>query len=144
LEPVFAQSNAIIQQPHHPDHTQELLMMGGLSVAVIVMIIWAWSKYSKYQKTEAAPTGIAKLLANKWYVDEIYDSIIVKPLHRFGGFLNNSLEKSGIDALVNGIGKAVQYSSRQLRWLQSGQTGAYVLLMVISMVFFFVLQFFLK
>jgi NADH-quinone oxidoreductase subunit L len=38
----------------------------------------------------------------------------------------------------------VNYSGRQLRWLQSGQVGSYVLLMVISMVIFFVLEFFLR
>ena len=38
----------------------------------------------------------------------------------------------------------MNYSSRQLRLLQSGQVGSYVLLMVISMLVFFVLQFFIK
>jgi len=83
-------------------------------------------------------------LQNKWYVDELYDSIIVKPLNALGSFANTVLEKSGIDALVNGVGRAVNYSGRQLRWLQSGQVGSYILLMVLSMVIFFVLEFFLK
>jgi NADH-quinone oxidoreductase subunit L len=38
----------------------------------------------------------------------------------------------------------VNYGSRQMRWLQSGQVGSYVLLMVISMLLFFVLQFFIR
>lgn len=143
LAPVFAQSTAI-QTPHQVDHTQELLLMGGLSVLVIAVIVWAWSRYSKYKPTTEPSTGLTKVLENKWYVDELYDSIIVNPLHRFGAFLNNSLERSGIDALVNGVGKAVQYSSRQVRWLQSGQIANYILLMVVSMVLIFVLQFFLK
>jgi len=46
--------------------------------------------------------------------------------------------------LVNGVGKLVNYGSRQLRLLQSGQVGSYVLLMVISMVLIFLLQFFLR
>jgi NADH-quinone oxidoreductase subunit L len=45
---------------------------------------------------------------------------------------------------VNGVGRLVNYGGRQLRWIQSGHVGAYVLLMVVSMVLFFVLQFFLK
>jgi len=49
-----------------------------------------------------------------------------------------------IDGLVNGVGKAVNYSSRQLRLLQSGQVGNYVLLMVVSMVIIFAIQFFLR
>jgi NADH-quinone oxidoreductase subunit L len=77
-------------------------------------------------------------------VDEFYDAIIVRPLSKLSEILDEALEKSGIDALVNGVGKAVQYGGRQLRWLQSGQVGSYILLMVVSMVLFFVLQFFLR
>jgi NADH-quinone oxidoreductase subunit L len=112
------------------------------TVLVLIAIMVAWSRFRRPGFPE--PKGIGKLFANKWYVDEIYDAIIVKPLYKLGETLNEALEKSGIDALVNGIGKAVQYGGRQLRWLQSGQVGSYVLLMVVSMVLFFVLQFFLR
>ena len=46
--------------------------------------------------------------------------------------------------MVNGVGRLVNYSSRQMRLLQSGQVGSYVLLMVLSMLVFFVFQFFLR
>ena len=77
-------------------------------------------------------------------MDELYDAIIVKPINKLGVIANNYFERSGIDALVNGVGRMVNYGSRQMRWLQSGQVGSYVLLMVISMLLFFVLQFFLR
>ena len=77
-------------------------------------------------------------------MDELYDAVIVKPLNRLGAFSNSFIEKGTIDALVNGVGRAVNYGGRQLRWLQSGQVGNYVLLMVISMVILFVLQLFLR
>ena len=85
-----------------------------------------------------------KVLENKWYVDELYEKVIVRPLHQFGNFLKNIIERSVVDGLVNGVGKLVNYSSRQLRLLQSGQVGSYVLLMVLSMVIIFLLQFFLR
>ena len=59
-------------------------------------------------------------------------------------FFNRVVEKSVIDGLVNGIGRLVQYGSRQLRYLQSGQVGGYVLLMVIGIVILFVVQLFLR
>jgi NADH-quinone oxidoreductase subunit L len=70
--------------------------------------------------------------------------MVVKPVNKLGIFANKYIERSGIDALVNGVGRLVNYGGRQLRWLQSGQVGSYVLLMVISMVLFFVLQFFFR
>ena len=120
----------------------ELSLMALSSGLVVVAIIAAWFRFRKYEFKPSK--GLGKVLENKWYVDEFYDAIIVRPLNKLGEILNEGLEKSGIDALVNGIGKAVQYGGRQLRWLQSGQVGSYVLLMVVSIVLFFVLQFFLR
>jgi len=77
-------------------------------------------------------------------VDEIYDAIINRPLRSFSLFLNNVVEKSAIDGIVNGVGRVVNYGSRQLRLLQSGQVGSYILLMVIATVVFFIIQLFMK
>jgi len=120
----------------------EFSLMALSTGLVVVAIIGAWFRFRKYEFKPSK--GLGKILENKWYVDEFYDAIIVRPLNKLGEILNEGLEKSGIDALVNGIGKAVQYGGRQLRWLQSGQVGSYVLLMVVSIVLFFVLQFFLR
>ena len=77
-------------------------------------------------------------------MDEFYDKIIVNPLDRLASFFKNIFEKSVVDGIVNGAGRLVNYSSRQLRLLQSGQVGSYVLLMVIGMLLFFVFQFFVR
>jgi NADH-quinone oxidoreductase subunit L len=79
------------------------------------------------------------VLENKWYVDEIYNGIIIKPVNTLGSFLKNVVEKSGIDGIVNGTGRFVQYSARQLRLLQSGQVGNYILFMVLSIVVLFLI-----
>lgn len=126
----------------HVEHSTEYLLMGLTTAVAIVAIVIAWLRYKEYKEEQPGPVG--KFLANKWYVDELYDSIIVQPVHKLGVFANRYLERSGIDAMVNGVGRMVNYGGRQLRWLQSGQVGNYVLLMVISMILFFVLEFFLK
>ncbi len=127
---------------HTVSHSTEYMLMGLSTGLVLVMIIAAWYKFRNYQRSEA--TGLGKVLENKWYVDELYDKVIVTPLHKFGGFLKSVIEKSVVDGLVNGVGRIVRYGSRQMRLLQSGQVGNYVLLMVVSMVLIFVLQFFLR
>ena len=126
---------------HHLDHNTEYILMGLSTVLVLISIFFAWSKYKNY-KAEGEATGFGKVLQNKWYVDELYQSVIVNPLKSLSAFFNNIIEKKGIDGLVNGVGKAVQYSSRQLRLLQSGQVGLYVLLMVIGMLALFIIQLF--
>lgn len=127
---------------HAVTHKEEYALMGGTTLLVAIVIAFAWSKYKTYKEETNGTFG--NLLENKWYVDELYNTIIVKPINWLAGFIDSVLERSGIDAIVNGVGKAVQYSSRQLRLLQSGQVGSYVLLMIAGMVLLFVLQFFLK
>ena len=127
---------------HHIEHSTELMLMGLTTVIAIVAILIAWARYRTYREEETGSFG--RVLQNRWYVDELYNSIIVRPINKLGNIANVYFEKSGIDALVNGVGRLVHYGGRQLRWLQSGQVGNYVLLMVVSMLLFFVLQFFIR
>ncbi len=144
LKPVFAQSNAISVK-HEMSHSTEFLIMGVSVVLALASLLFGMKKFSQYKKEdEVAANGLSKLFENKWYVDKIYSRIITQPLKSLSLFFNNAIEKKGIDGLVNGTGKFVNYGSRQLRWLQSGQVGAYVLLMVIGMLLLFIIQLFIK
>jgi NADH-quinone oxidoreductase subunit L len=138
LSPVIAAHGA-----HAVSHSTEYMLMGLSTVLVLIMIVFAWFRFRNYQQT-GEERGLGKVLENKWYVDELYDKVFVKPLHRFGGFLKSVIENKVVDGLVNGVGRAVNYGSRQLRLIQSGQVGSYVLLMVLSMVLIFAVQFFLR
>ncbi len=143
LEPIFAGSKAIAVQ-HEMLHTTEYALMAVSVGGSLIALLYAWNKFSKYEKTTTQETGIGKILANKWYVDELYETIITKPMQAFAGFLNNTVERKGIDGFVNGIGKAVNYGGRQIRFLQSGQVGTYILLMVVGILVMFIIQFLSK
>jgi NADH-quinone oxidoreductase subunit L len=121
----------------------EWILMGVSTILALSMVLFALSRFSKKPEL-GEPVGFAKWMADKFYVDELYNKVIVEPLDELGEFFNQIIEKKLIDGLVNGTGRLVQYSSRQLRYLQSGQVGAYVLLMVIGTVLLFVVQLFLR
>lgn len=134
LAPVLKTENP--EKIHELGNSKELMLMG-ISVAVSVLaIIIALTKYIKKPELNE-PAGLGKVLANKWYVDEIYNALIVKPLNYLGIFFKNVVEKSGIDGFVNGVGTFIQYSSRRLRLVQNGKVGTYILLMVFSIVVLF-------
>jgi len=137
LSPVIAK-----HEGHEVSHSTEYMLMGLSTGLVILTIVFAWSRFKNYQPKEEK--GFGKVLENKWYVDELYDKVIVNPLNRLAGFLNNFFERFIIDGIVNGVGRAVNYGSRQLRLMQSGQVGSYVLLMVLSILLLLVYQFFIK
>ena len=121
-------------------HAMEWILMAvSVSIAVIALLI-AVIIYKK--KTDEAPTSfIGKFFYNKWHIDELYNTAIVNPLNRFAGFLKNIIEKQVIDGAVNGTGKLVHYSARQLRLIQNGQVGYYILFMVLGIVLLFLLWF---
>jgi NADH-quinone oxidoreductase subunit L len=146
LKPIFNASNAYkaLSQKHTSiSHATEYILMAVSVIGALIALVFAWNKFSKYQKTDVAETGLGKVLQNKWYVDELYNAVIVKPLQSLAAFFNNIVEKKGIDGFVNGVGKAVNYGSRQVRLLQSGHVGTYVLLMVIGILILFIVQLFL-
>jgi len=142
LEPIFANSNQIAVK-HELSHATEYTLMGASVGIALIALLFAWKKFSHYEKVETNETGIGKLIANKWYVDELYDKIIVQPLQSLATFFNQVVEKNIVDGLVNGVGKAVNYGSRQIRLLQNGLVGTYILLMVIGMLILFIIQLFL-
>lgn len=142
LNPVFADSYTILPA-HTISHSTEWMLMGITSITVILVVIYAWNRFAKKPDTEPA-TGLGRVLENKWYVDEIYDTLVVKPLGSLSVFFNNVIDNRVIDGAVNGIGRLIKYGGRQFRWLQSGQIGSYILMMVLSMLLIFVVQFFLR
>lgn len=143
LEPVFAPGNALAKHGNHLSHNTEYLLMGVSVIGALIMLLYAWNRFSKYENKGEEEKGLGKVLANKWYVDEFYDTIIVKPVMAIARYFNNVIEKSVVDGFVNGVGRAVNYGSRQVRLLQSGQVGNYVLLMVIGILVLFIIQLFL-
>src|SRR5690606_10855241 len=138
LAPVFAAS-AEKMEAHSISHSTEYLLMGVTVIGAAIAIFVATARYRRNPEL-GEPTGFGKILANKWYVDEFYQWLIGRPVNWLAKVLNSFVEKEFIDWLVNGVGKLVNYSSRQVRLLQSGQVGSYVLLMVLSILVFLVLQ----
>ena len=146
LEPIFAQSNTLVaslNEKQELSHTTEYALMAVSVIGALITLLYAWNKFSKYEKSTEEETGLAKVISNKWYIDELYNAIIVKPIQSIAGFFSNVVEKKGIDGFVNGVGKAVNYGSRQIRLLQTGQVSAYMLMMVVAILILFIIQLFL-
>jgi NADH-quinone oxidoreductase subunit L len=70
--------------------------------------------------------GVYALLYNKYYVDEIYNALIVQPTKRASeGALWKGVDAGLIDGTVNGVGATVRGASQALRQLQTGSVRSY-------------------
>jgi NADH-quinone oxidoreductase subunit L len=74
------------------------------------------------------------LLFQKYYVDEIYDFLIVRPTKAIGAFLEQKAEREGIDFVVDEVGLQVKEVSRGISLWQSGKVRTYALNMIVGMV----------
>jgi NADH-quinone oxidoreductase subunit L len=131
----------VTEKTHEIEHNTEFGLMAASVIIASLAIVFAITKFSKKPELNEAE-GLGKVLSNKWYIDELYDTIIVKPLLAVSTFFKNIIERKVIDDSVNNVGKLVNYSSRQLRLLQSGQVGNYIMIMVLSIVVFILFWFY--
>jgi NADH-quinone oxidoreductase subunit L len=137
LEPVTAAGDFFKPELHLAGSTEWLLL--GLATVIALAGIFGAKAILRpadlRPAAEAAPeTGFAKVLSRKWYVDEIYDALIVRPLV----WLSDKILWRLVDAgLVDGVG--VHGPPRVARgvgaigsWLQTGQVGTYVFFFVVG------------
>lgn len=137
LDPVFAAGNARVGATV-PDHSTEYILMGVSAVVAIVMAVMAYNKYVKNTHVPVADDGertpLAKLSYNKFYVDELYDAVVVKPLNRLSVFFYRVVDRSIIDGIVNILGGSPAESGKGIRLLQTGNVGFYIFGMVIGVI----------
>ena len=80
----------------------------------------------------AEPEGFKKVLFKKYYVDEIYDSIVVQPIIRASRFSWKVIDQGIVDGTVNGLG----HFARALGWIgslfQTGSVNTYALFLAIG------------
>lgn len=77
---------------------------------------------------------VQKILANKYYVDELYQAIIVGPVAKISAFCSDVFDKYVVDGAVNGLGRNVRRIGTGLKAIQTGDLQTYALMMVSGLV----------
>ncbi|MDX1913227.1 MAG: NADH-quinone oxidoreductase subunit L [Saprospiraceae bacterium] len=107
-----------------------MLFTTGLAMAIIVALYFVYGKKSNLPVADEAQTGLTRVIANKFYVDEIYDFLFVRPVEKLSKIGHYYLDIQGIDGIVNGIATGVQRFGARMRRLQNGNIEYYLLGMV--------------
>jgi NADH-quinone oxidoreductase subunit L len=108
----------------------ELLLMG---VSVAVAFSGWWLAYLLYYKRPELPQKIADSLGgfyeavvHKYYIDELYAAVFVKPLiNGSTRLLWQGVDRKIIDAAVNDAGDGARHASDEVRHMQSGNIRSY-------------------
>jgi len=115
------------------DASTEWMLMGiatAVALAVIAVSYVLYSKPANLPVEDTELSGLSKLFANKFYVDEIYDALFVNPTARLSKMLHYYADVWGLDGVVNGVGKGVMELGGYFRRLQNGNIEYYLLGMV--------------
>jgi NADH-quinone oxidoreductase subunit L len=147
LAPVFASSAPTADMEAAPAEavTPAVSLMHALvswPVAVgILGLLIAWYFYIKRpdipKKMAQSVHALYLLLLNKYYVDEIYAALIVRPLLWISAnVLWHVVDEGAIDGVVNGTASVARGSGSELRKIQSGNTRSYAAWVIVGAVGF--------
>jgi NADH-quinone oxidoreductase subunit L len=142
LNPVMEFSNGMIT--HIVTHRFEitLIITSIITLAVLIGALWMYYvKKNNLPEEDENTEGFAKVLLNKYYVDELYHSIFTRTLDWLGAKLYRIVDLNFIDGIVNAIPGMTNAASNGLRLFQSGNLGFYFFGMVAGVILIFVLMF---
>jgi NADH-quinone oxidoreductase subunit L len=119
---------------------------GAFGIALVIGWAGWFGAYSMYGKGIASPdadplfqkaAGFANASANKFWVDELYQAVIIRPLWALARTLHRFVDAAAIDgALVNGSARATTFLSRVISPFQNGDLSRYAALTALAIVGF--------
>ena len=126
LQPIIVNLNGVGE--HHELSSTGWTLMLVSTIIALVGIGFAYTKYiskSEVPEEDDKITGFAKVLYNKYYIDEIYNKLFIKPIYALAAFFKDIVEKI-ITAIVAAFGKGAQALSVPARMIQNGSVGFYL------------------
>ncbi len=139
LHPVLEQSEAVaaanlgagpgVGHPAWPIILAISLGAGGLLLA------WLLLKPERLGAEKEEPDYVSapeRVLFNKWYVDELYDRVVVRPVGALSTTFARVVDKAGIDGFVDWLGRAAQGAGLAAGRLQTGQLNSYAFAVILG------------
>ncbi|HYR31282.1 MAG TPA: hypothetical protein VEO93_05130, partial [Gemmatimonadales bacterium] len=137
LEPVTSLARRLQPAVELAHRTEWALVAGAVLVAALGIVgAFRLLKPEALVPARLAPpeTGLGRLLWKKWYVDDLYDALIVRPVVWLSReVLWKIVDQRIVDGLlVNGTAKAARAAGWLGSRLQTGEVGVYVVLFVLG------------
>jgi NADH-quinone oxidoreductase subunit L len=144
LAPVFSMAKeAAPATAESPGGASELLqaLLGAPVIAGLVGFFFAWWFYVQSPETPkklaASLAAPYKLLRGKYFVDELYAAVIVRPLVWISDrFLWHVVDESLIDGTVNGVARVSRETGDRLRYASTGNIRSYAAWILMGVVVF--------
>jgi NADH-quinone oxidoreductase subunit L len=134
LEPTFADSRFVDVHPSESAEYEGLTIGGAIGLVGIALA------FLVYLRRPGIPAALVRrmpalhaFLAHKWYFDELFDRLLVRPMRGFGRFGRTVVETRFVQGVfVGGASGAVRAGTTVARVAQSGYLRAYALLLFLG------------
>jgi NADH-quinone oxidoreductase subunit L len=140
LEPVFSPAHYKLLAVEHTGGLMEYLLMF-VSVVIAASGIYAarWIYLQRVEITDSLVKRyprIYRTLLNKYYVDEVYDAVVVDPTVKISNdILWKAMDVTMIDGSVNGSAKIINGIGQVIRKIQTGVAQSYAVVFIGGIVF---------
>jgi NADH-quinone oxidoreductase subunit L len=134
LEPSFEDSRFHDTAPTDGAEVLGLVVGGVISIVAIGLAWWVYVREpgTATRLRERFPR-VHAFLVNKWYFDELYDALFVRPVATFGGFGRRVIETDFVQGtIVGGATGIVRVGTSLARAIQTGYLRAYALLLLVG------------
>jgi NADH-quinone oxidoreductase subunit L len=138
--------NRFLDPVIHPGHEAHLSISAEwllILISVAVALCGIYIAYLFYLKSPRTPHRIVarfpriyKLLYNKYYVDEVYNAAIVRPLVNGSQVVYDKFDLKVIDGTIDGTAAATSFAGKVLGLFQSGLVKDYALVLLLGVVIF--------
>ncbi len=125
---------ALLEEIHHAPLLVKLSPMIVGVVAIALAYLFYIKKTNLPQKLANAAPLLYKISYNKWYFDEIYDCIFVKPIKKIGDFFWKIIDTKFVDGMPNSAAAFSRFMSARVSKLQTGYLYNYALWMALGVV----------
>jgi NADH-quinone oxidoreductase subunit L len=112
-----------------------------LAFSAVVALLGMGLAYWFYVANPELPARLAvrlksifSLLVHKYYVDDLYDALFVRPGHALAHFLARSVDQGVIDGVIDGGARWIAHGGALLGRLQSGYIRHYALAMFLGVI----------
>jgi NADH-quinone oxidoreductase subunit L len=123
----------------HPSVSLEILLM---AISLLVALTGWWVARRVYVKEPSLAhiwaqrfDGLYELVYRKYWVDELYDLIAVRPIVRFSNWLWHSADDGLIDWIINATAQVTGWFGGVLRFIQTGLVQNYALSILVGVLF---------
>ena len=111
-------------------HSTEYILMSVNTILILGVIYLTYKRYAYTNVIESESE--VSMIANKFYIDEIYAQIVVKPLYAISSFFDNKISKNLIDDSINNMALFYVKVGRFFSYIENGNVRFYALYILLG------------